>query len=137
MFYGPGAGELPTATSVVADLVAVVKNMKLGINGRGVVAPYKEKKLKDDSKKISKYFIRLIVADKRGVLAKITQLFADNDISFDQVLQQSYDGKQAEITLITHLAAKNKMENVVQLLKDMEVIHELISCYRVEGGDMV
>ena len=48
MFYGAGAGELPTATSIVADLVAVVRNLKLGINGRTVQAPYKEKKLKTD-----------------------------------------------------------------------------------------
>lgn len=43
MFYGAGAGELPTATSVVADLVAVGRNLKLGVNGRRVLAPYKEK----------------------------------------------------------------------------------------------
>ncbi len=44
MFYGPGAGAMPTATSVVADLVAVVRNLKLGVNGRRVLVPYKEKK---------------------------------------------------------------------------------------------
>ncbi|MBO8163840.1 MAG: homoserine dehydrogenase [Brevibacillus sp.] len=137
MFYGPGAGELPTATAVVSDLVTVVKNMKLGVNGRGMVAPYKEKKLKDDQKKVSKYFLRLIVADQRGVLAQITQLLADNDISLDQVLQQPYNGgQQSEIIMVTHHAAKSSMDTVLAALSDMPVIHELKSCYRVEGGEM-
>ncbi|MGO0060248.1 homoserine dehydrogenase [Brevibacillus fluminis] len=136
MFYGPGAGELPTATAVVSDLVTVVKNMKLGVNGRGMVAPYKEKKLKDDSKKLSKYFLRLIVADKRGVLAQITQLLANKNISLDQVLQQPYNGgKQAEIIMVTHVAAKSDMNDVLLYLKDMDFITEIKSCYRVEGGE--
>ncbi|MET3290393.1 UNVERIFIED_CONTAM: homoserine dehydrogenase [Brevibacillus sp. OAP136] len=136
MFYGPGAGELPTATAVVSDLVTIVKNMKLGVNGRGMVAPYKEKKLKDDSKKLSKYFLRLIVADKRGVLAQITQLLANKNISLDQVLQQPYNGgQQAEIIMVTHVAAKSDMNDVLLFLKDMDFITEIKSCYRVEGGE--
>lgn len=136
MFYGRGAGELPTATAVVSDLVTVVKNMKLGVNGRGTVAPYKEKKLKSDSKILSKYFLRIIVADKRGVLAQITQLMADKDISLDQVLQQPYNGgKQSEIIMVTHVAAKNNMNDVIQSMESMEIVDEIKSCFRVEGGD--
>ncbi|USG64119.1 homoserine dehydrogenase [Brevibacillus ruminantium] len=136
MFYGPGAGELPTATAVVSDLVTVVKNMKLGVNGRGVVAPYKEKVLKEDSQKLSKYFLRMIVADKRGVLAQITQHLAEKNISLEQVLQQPYNqGKQAEIILVSHLAAKSDMESVLSYLQGMEIVEEIKSCYRVEGGE--
>lgn len=136
MFYGPGAGELPTATAVVSDLVTVVKNMKLGVNGRGMVAPYKEKKLKDDDKKYSKYFLRIIVADKRGVLAQITQLLANNNISLEQVLQQPYnDGQQAEIIMVTHQAAKGEMDKVLEVMSAMDVVCEVKSCYRVEGGE--
>lgn len=66
MFYGPGAGEMPTATSVVADLAAVIKNMKLGVNGLRALTPYKEKKLKTDDQISYKNFILLHVEDKRG-----------------------------------------------------------------------
>lgn len=136
MFYGPGAGELPTATAVVSDLVTVVKNMKLGVNGRGMVAPYKEKILKEDDKKYSKYFLRIIVADKRGVLARITQLLADKNISLVQVFQQPYNnGEQAEIILVTHHAAKNDMDDVLAYMQSMEIVSEVKSCYRVEGGE--
>jgi len=136
MFYGPGAGELPTATAVVSDLVTVVKNMKLGVNGRGAVAPYKEKILKDDSQKLSKYFLRIVVADKRGVLAQITQLLADKNISLEQVIQQPYDnGNQAELIMVTHSASKKDMEDVVEYLQQLDIISEIKSCYRVEGGN--
>jgi homoserine dehydrogenase len=134
MFYGPGAGELPTATSVVSDLVTVVKNMKLGTNGLGVVAPYVEKQLKSDEEKYSKYFLRMIVADQRGVLAKVTQLFADHNISFKQIVQQPYNGgKQAEIILVTHTSAKADMDQVIEKMESIDMIYQLKSCYRLEG----
>lgn len=136
MFYGPGAGELPTATAVVSDLVTVVKNRKLGVNGRGMVAPYKEKVLKDDSQKLSKYFLRIVVADKRGVLAKITQLLADKNISLEQVIQQPYNnGGEAEIIMVTHQSSKSDMDGVIAYMEQMDIISKVESCYRVEGGD--
>lgn len=136
MFYGPGAGELPTATAVVSDLVAVVKNMKLGINGYGMATPYKQKKLKQDDEKFSNYFIRMIVEDQRGVLAKITQLFAEQNISFKQIMQQPYNSKtHAEIILITHTASKSDMDRVTNCMKNMDIITEVKSCYRLIGGE--
>jgi homoserine dehydrogenase len=102
-----------------------------------MVAPYKEKKLKTDDKKLSKYFLRLIVADERGVLAQITKILADADISLEQVLQQPYNGgKQAEIIMVTHVAAKSSLDQVIGTFSDLSVITEVKSCYRVEGGSV-
>lgn len=56
MFYGAGAGAMPTATSIVADLVAVIKNLKLGVNGLKQIVPYKQKKLKSDEDIFSRTF---------------------------------------------------------------------------------
>lgn len=133
MFYGPGAGELPTATSVVSDLVTVVKNMKLGTNGLGVVAPYVKKQLKSNEEKYSKYFLRMIVEDQRGVLAKITQLFSDHNISFKQIIQQPYNGGQAEIILVTHTSSKADMDQVMEKMHSTKMIYQVKSCYRLEG----
>ncbi|WP_028401440.1 homoserine dehydrogenase [Ectobacillus panaciterrae] len=136
MFYGPGAGELPTATAVVSDLVAVVKNMKFGVTGREIVVPYKEKRLKSDNKKFSKYFLRMIVTDRRGVLAKITQLLADNNISLDQVIQQPCSGEEyAEIVLITYEIAKSDLDGFLYSMRDVDVVKEIKSCYRIEKGE--
>ncbi|XEC93167.1 homoserine dehydrogenase [Paenibacillus tarimensis] len=134
MFYGAGAGELPTATSVVADLVAVVKNLKLGVNGRQTATAYKEKKLKTDEQISSKYFLLLHVDDRAGVLAKITQVFADYEVSLESVLQQpNPHNPEAEIIVITHDANKAAMKKVLHQLESLSVIRKVKSVYRVEG----
>ncbi|WP_243297124.1 homoserine dehydrogenase [Bacillus litorisediminis] len=137
MFYGPGAGELPTATAVVSDLVTVVKNMKLGVNGRGMVAPYKEKKLKTDEQIWAKYFLRLIVEDKSGVLAQLTTKMADENVSLEQVIQHpTKDGKNtAELIMITHLSSKKSISHILNELKQLEFVNEIKSVYRVEGSE--
>ncbi|HWO76904.1 MAG TPA: homoserine dehydrogenase [Bacillus sp. (in: firmicutes)] len=137
MFYGPGAGELPTATAVVSDLVTVVKNMKLGVNGRGMVAPYKEKKLKTDEQIWAKYFLRLIVEDKSGVLAQLTTKMADENVSLEQVIQHpTKDGKNtAELIMITHLSSKKSISHILNELEQLEFVNEIKSVYRVEGSE--
>ena len=87
MFYGPGAGSLPTATSIVSDLVAVMKNMRLGVNGKSIISPQYPRKLKEPNEIFSKYFLRLQVSDEIGVFAEITSLFAKHNISFEKILQ--------------------------------------------------
>ncbi|AJY76075.1 homoserine dehydrogenase [Paenibacillus beijingensis] len=134
MFYGAGAGELPTATSIVADLVAVVKNLKIGVNGLQDVASYKETKLKTDEQISSKYFLLLHVDDKAGVLARITQVFAEYEVSLESVLQQpNPHNPEAEIIVITHDANKAAMNKVLQAFDSLEVIRKVKSIYRVEG----
>jgi homoserine dehydrogenase len=134
MFYGAGAGELPTATSVVADLVAVVKNLKLGVNGKQGVMAYKEKKLKTDEQISSKYFLLLHVADRAGVLARITQVFAEHEVSLESVLQQpNPHNPEAEIIVITHDANKAAMNKVLSAFQSLDVIRQVKSVYRVEG----
>ncbi|CAG7655284.1 homoserine dehydrogenase [Paenibacillus allorhizosphaerae] len=134
MFYGPGAGEMPTATSVVADLVAVVRNLNLGVNGRRGFVPYKEKKLKTDEQISSKNFILLHVEDKAGVLAQITQVFAEYEVSLESVLQHpNATNPLAEIIIITHDANKAAMNKVLNKFESMDVVHAIKSVYRVEG----
>ncbi len=133
MFYGPGAGELPTATSVVSDIVAVAKNLKLGVTGQRAVAPYKEKKLKSAQQISSKYFLRLHVADKAGVLAKITQSFANQEVSLGSVIQQPLDESGAEIIIVTHEASKANMNALLEELGQMDFLKGIESYYRVEG----
>ncbi|WP_054949045.1 homoserine dehydrogenase [Numidum massiliense] len=134
MFYGPGAGELPTATAVVADLVAVVKNMRLGATGQSGAPLYREKKLKADDQKYAKCFLRLLVVDRAGVLAKITQLLADYGISLEKVIQDPLGGRDlAEIVLITHEASKHAFEQVKRQLEQLDIVNDIVSSYRVEG----
>ena len=134
MFYGAGAGEMPTATSVVADLVAVIKNLKLGVNGLKAIVPYKPKKLKTDEQIMYKNFILLHVDDKAGVLAQITQVFAQYNVSLESVVQQPNEhNPDAEIIIVTHNASKASMDEVLNHFEGLEVIRRIKSVYRVEG----
>ena len=134
MFFGPGAGSLPTATSVVADLVAVANNMRLGVSGRRLVQPYKEKKLLPDERVFGKYFLLLHVEDRAGVLAKITRVFAEHQVSLESVLQQPNPANpKAEIIIITHDANRSDMNRVVRDLATLDVVDSIRSVYRVVG----
>lgn len=134
MFYGAGAGAMPTATSIVADLVAVIKNLKLGVNGLKQIVPYKQKKLKSDEDIFYKNFLLLHVDDKAGVLAKITQVFAEYEVSLDSVVQQANpNNPDAEIIIVTHNASRASMNKVLRHLEQLNVIHRIKSHYRVEG----
>ncbi|QCK80907.1 homoserine dehydrogenase [Geobacillus kaustophilus NBRC 102445] len=134
MFYGPGAGSLPTATAVVSDLVAVMKNMRLGVNGRYAVAPQYEKQLKTPAEIFSKYFLRIHVKDQVGAFAKITTLFSERGVSFEKILQLPLkeDGL-AEIVIVTHDASQQDYEDILQQLGDLEIVERVQSSYRVEG----
>lgn len=135
MFYGPGAGSMPTATAVVSDLVNVLKNMRLGVNGKGTVAPQYKKKLKDANEIFSKYFLRLQVKDEVGVFAEITSIFSQHGVSFEKILQLPVKEKGlAEIVLVTHHASLSDYENILIELRDLQTVQTVKSSYRVEGG---
>lgn len=134
MFYGPGAGEMPTATSIVADLVAVVKNMKLGVNGRQASLSYKEKKLKTDEQIASKYFMLLHVEDRAGVLMQIAQVFSQYDVSIESVMQPAApDQEGAQLIISTHAADKASMKAVLKAFGELPTVRTIKSVYRVEG----
>ncbi|MDF9759043.1 MULTISPECIES: homoserine dehydrogenase [Peribacillus] len=137
MFYGPGAGSLPTATAVVSDMVTVIKNMRLGVNGRSAVSPQYPKQLKAATEIFAKFFIRLHVQDEVGVLARITNLFAEHGVGFDKILQLPLDEKESsEIVLVTHTATLAAFEQIIQKLHDYNMVKEVKSTYRVEGEDI-
>ena len=134
MFYGPGAGSLPTATAVVSDLVAIVKNIGLGVTGRSALSPQFEKALKNSSEIYAKFFLRLTVKDEVGVLARITNIFAEHGVGFDKILQLPTKQKDSsELVLVTHTASIEAFERINQNLNDYEMVKEIKSTYRVEG----
>lgn len=136
MFYGPGAGKMPTATAVVSDLVEVMKNMRLQVNGNHLVNPQFKKQLKTDEEIQSKYFLRIHVKDEAGAFAKITTLFSDYGVSFEKILQLPVLEKEiAEIVIITHRASKKAYEDIMQELSQLDVVYDVKSSYRVEGEE--
>ncbi|SEO71704.1 homoserine dehydrogenase [Amphibacillus marinus] len=136
MFYGPGAGSLPTATAVVSDLMEVVRNIRLGISGNAYIDPQFKRQLKANHEKFSRHFIRLDVDDQAGAFQEITNVFTEQKVSFAKILQLpgQIEGR-AEIVMITHSISQEQLLNSLQALGQLAVVERLISHYRVDGEE--
>ncbi|WP_211654670.1 homoserine dehydrogenase [Planococcus alpniumensis] len=133
MLYGPGAGSLPTATSVVSDIIAACRNLLLGVNGKREHAAQHERVIKPADKSRSKYFHRLLVDDVVGVLSKVSAIYSQHGASIQSIVQNpgtdANEGK-AELILKTHEISRQQHLDV---LKKLEGMASLISHYRIEG----
>ena len=101
MFYGRGAGEMPTASAVVGDVIDVLRNMVWGCTGRIGSSCYRELPIKSMGEIESKYFMRLHAQDKPGVLATIAAVFGNNGVSIAQLIQKNTQDGFAEIAVMT------------------------------------
>lgn len=137
MFYGPGAGSLPTATAVVSDLVAVMKNMQRRVNGYSYQTPLFQSTFKTEDEIQSQYFIRLHVYDRAGTFAAVTNLFAQHDVSFEKLLQLPLENQTelAEIVLVTHSSSVAIIKKILIALNQLSAVDKVASYYRVEGGE--
>ncbi|WP_077624950.1 homoserine dehydrogenase [Sediminibacillus massiliensis] len=136
MFYGPGAGSMPTATAVVSDLMEAARNIRLGISGSSYVSPQYETRLKADDEKYTRYYVRLEADDQAGTFQSLTNIFTSENVSFAKILQlpASKEGS-AEIVMVTHKISKQQLLNSLKKLDDLEVVQKLISYYRVDGEE--
>lgn len=135
MFYGPGAGSLPTATAVMADVVETIKNMILGVNGKKIVEPRFKKKLTPPEKRFSQFYIRMHVKDETGAFATISDLFNKLGISFERILQTPNEQGQAEVVVVTHKTSVANFKQALQNLDELDVVQSIRSHYRVEGNE--
>ena len=133
MLYGPGAGSLPTATSVVSDIIAACRNLQLEVNGKRAHASQHERVLKSDSNCFAKYFYRVLVKDEVGVLSKLTSIYSEHGASLQSVMQHPAENEgKAEIILLTHQISRKQHLDV---LKNLEGTASIISHYRIEGEE--
>lgn len=133
MFYGPGAGSLPTATAVMADVVATIKNMLLGVNGKKFIKARFQKELTPAEKRYSQFYLRLHVKDEIGAFASISKLFNELGISFERILQTPNQDGFADIIVVTHETSLANFQNAMEKLDELKVIETVKSYFRVEG----
>lgn len=133
MFVGPGAGSLPTAASVVADVVTAVRHVLLGMSGQTWSRSFPPRQLLADEEVKGKYFLLLSVADRIGVLAQITERFADYGVSLQTVLQQppSQEQGHTELIMITHDTDRKSFEQCTEALTQIDAVIAVDSVYPV------
>ncbi|HZU05811.1 MAG TPA: homoserine dehydrogenase [Chloroflexota bacterium] len=140
LFYGRGAGAGPTASAVVADVIDIAQ--RLGASGgRALLPPLdSDRRVLPLSELWTRYYLRLIAVDRPGVIAQITRVLGDHDISLasviqkeDVVLEHVRDVRHAEIVLMTHRANEAAVQRAVALIAQLPVVAAVGSVIRVEG----
>ena len=131
MFYGKGAGGEPTASAVLGDVVAVARHRFSGGIGPKE-SDYADLKIESISQSLTRYLIRLNVADKPGVLAAVAQEFSKHNVSI-QTVRQYGAGTNAELTIMTHLGKESDLSATVKDLAKLPVVDDVASVIRVEG----
>ena len=132
MFYGRGAGALPTASAVIADVVDVARDIVNDTFGRISCAGYTRKRICPLDETESSYYVRLWVEDQPGVLGLIATSFGDNEVSLKSVIQTRKINDRAEIVAITHTVEHQKIENAKKALNNLGVVNKICNVIRVE-----
>ena len=132
MFQGRGAGEFPTASDVVGDIIDTARNLVSGCTGRLGCTCYKSLRIKPIDEIESKYFLRMAVEDRPGVLAGISGVLGNHNVSIAQVVQKhkNQNGK-VELVVITDTVRERNFRDALTILNSMSMVNELSSVIRV------
>ena len=138
MFYGPGAGGQPTASAVLGDVVAVAQHRLLGVRGPGE-STYADLAVQPMADTVTRYHVRLDVADRPGVLAQVANVFAAHGVSIEAVQQRqdpAGDGAgRAVLVVVTHSARDAALAATVEELEDLDIVDSVAGVLRVEGHE--
>ena len=137
MFYGRGAGELPTASAIVGDVFDIVRNILFSCTGRISCTCYKEIPVKKQEDMESRFFMRLHVDDRPGVLASIASVLGNNNVSIAQMIQKHKHRHEdlAEIVVVTSRVKEGNFNDAMLIIESMNVVHKISSVIRVYGED--
>ncbi len=135
MFLGRGAGELPTASAVVGDVFEVARNIVHHCCGRIACTCYKKLPVIPMEEVHSRYFFRVRVEDRIGVLAEIADVFAEHQVSVQQIIQKQKTGDYAEIVVITESVREGAFREAVRQVAEKPRIKKVESVIRVYGGE--
>jgi len=135
LVFGQGAGPLPTSSAVIADVVSAAQEIFLGMSGRAKWELDSGKVIKPMSDIETRYYLRLNVADRPGVLAQIARVLGDHRISISSAIQKLADpaAETAELVIITHTAQEKAMQSALSELACLTVVKEVSNFIRVEA----
>lgn len=135
MFYGRGAGDLPTGSAVVSDMINILKN---GLNNENLHSVTKnnlwDKKIRDMRGVESKYYIRICVLDESGVLGDITAIFGDYDVSLGSVIQRGENAEtnEVDLVLVTHGCRESQIINAIDDIYELKTVKKIENIIRIE-----
>ncbi|MBN1897560.1 MAG: homoserine dehydrogenase [Spirochaetes bacterium] len=134
IFYGKGAGALPTASAILADIVEISKKI---INNESkfydrFYSHQSHIKMKDYRDTKSRYYLRFGTIDKPGVLAKVSGILGKNNISLCSVLQKETGQKVVPIVMLTHESKEADIQDAIKAIQKLDVVKEKPKVLRIE-----
>lgn len=137
LFYGQGAGEMPTASAVVADIIDAAKSVQ-----QGVSPPISQAWLADSQTEVAvcpiddletRYYLRFVVVDRPGVLAKIGSILGNSEISIASVIQKEPHGTDTvSLVMLTHKAREKNMKTALAQIYTLEDVKGDAQLIRIE-----
>ena len=135
MFFGHGAGKMRTASAVVGDGIDVARNIVYGCRGRISCTCYLSEDIVPKEEVMSKYFIRLIVDNKPGVLAKTAGFLGNHDVSIAAVVQKRVREGLAELVIITETVKEKDIFEAIEEIRESSFLKEVSSMIRVYADE--
>lgn len=138
LYNGPGAGADATASSVIADVIDITRQSIAGIN-KPLLPALNYLKTHDDLAVLpiedieSEYYLRIPVNDVVGVMAKISNILQQFEISIEAVIQKELQSKTVPIVILTHKAIENKLNEAIEKIEELEDVSGEIMRIRVES----
>jgi homoserine dehydrogenase (EC 1.1.1.3) len=135
IFYGEGAGSSRAASAILADTLTIARNICHGVSSVPEIQLNQKLAVKPMFDIKVRYYLRLTVADRPGVLAQISKVLGDNSISISSVIQKESDLKAqtAVLVIMTHPAEERWAQKAVKQLQELEMVNEVNNFIRVEG----
>ncbi|HAA38103.1 MAG TPA: homoserine dehydrogenase, partial [Firmicutes bacterium] len=131
MFYGRGAGSLPTGSAVCADVMDAARVLKNEIENGVLEATFTEKPVIPMEEQHSRFYLRLKAVDEPGVFGKLATVFGDAAVSLDRIIQKRSVEGTAEIVLVTHDVKEGRFREALNVLREMPAIRSINSVLRV------
>ena len=134
LFHGMGAGREPTTSAVVGDVIEAARRIATQSPPAPQVQHRRRLRIEPIDDLESRYYLRLTVADRPGVLAQIARVFGDGGISLASVLQKDNDPAEqtAEIVITTHLAREASVQGSLEKLAGLPVVSRINNLLRIE-----
>ena len=139
LYYGKGAGAEATASAVIADLVDIIRYDSVEQSQRVPYLAFQEDKVMDTvvmpiGEITTSYYLRLKVSDETGVLANITKILADNNISIDALLQKEANvgESQTDLVILTHQTQEKYMMQAISAMESLPTVKGSVTKIRLE-----
>lgn len=139
LFYGQGAGQMPTASAVVSDIVEIAQDILSQRPSRSNALPLRKAaeagiRIVDISEARSRYYLRVSALDKPGVLSRVSGILGDHNISISSVIQKErHEESSVPVVMMTHEAKEGDIQDALGEIDQLEVVTAQTICIRVEG----